>query len=90
MDDDDDDDDRVSSSNGSAQQYIPQSRFYSDFDVIEELGSGSFGNVFKVLSRLDGCMYAIKVAHRQAKGMLDKERMMKEVRWFGSYGPLLA
>mmetsp|Transcript_51326 Transcript_51326/g.77961 ORF Transcript_51326/g.77961 Transcript_51326/m.77961 type:complete len:718 (+) Transcript_51326:343-2496(+) len=76
---DDEDDDQVSSSNSSAQHYVPQSRFYSDFDVIEELGSGSFGNVFKVLSRLDGCMYAIKVAHRQAKGMLDKERMMKEV-----------
>jgi hypothetical protein len=79
----DDDDDQVSSSNSSAQQYVPQSRFLSDFDVIEELGSGSFGNVFKVLSRLDGCMYAIKVAHRQAKGVLDKERMMKEVCLFG-------
>lgn len=57
----------------------PPSRFYSDFDVIGELGNGSFGNVFKVLSRLDGCMYAIKVAHRPAKGMADKDRMLKEV-----------
>ena len=55
------------------------SRFYSDFDVISELGSGSFGNVFKVLSRLDGCFYAIKVAHRVAKGISDKDRMLKEV-----------
>lgn len=55
------------------------SRFYSDFDVIGELGNGSFGNVFKVMSRLDGCMYAIKVAHRPAKGMADKDRMLKEV-----------
>jgi hypothetical protein len=58
---------------------LPPSRFYSDFDVIAELGSGSFGNVFKALSRLDGCFYAIKVAHRVAKGIGDKERMLKEV-----------
>lgn len=57
----------------------PQSRFHSDFDVIDELGNGSFGNVFKVMSRLDGCMYAIKVAHRPAKGNADKDRMLKEV-----------
>lgn len=56
------------------------SRFYSDFDIIGELGNGSFGNVFKVMSRLDGCMYAIKVAHRPAKGHADKDRMLKEVR----------
>mmetsp|Transcript_16951 Transcript_16951/g.31362 ORF Transcript_16951/g.31362 Transcript_16951/m.31362 type:complete len:537 (-) Transcript_16951:201-1811(-) len=67
---------------GSETQQVaaaPPSRFYSDFDVIAELGNGSFGNVFKVLSRLDGCMYAIKVAHRPAKGVADKDRMLKEV-----------
>jgi serine/threonine protein kinase len=57
----------------------PPSRFHSDFDIIDELGNGSFGNVYKVLSRLDGCMYAIKVAHRPAKGNADKDRMLKEV-----------
>jgi hypothetical protein len=56
-----------------------KSRFYSDFDVIGELGKGSFGTVFKVLSRLDGCMYAIKAAQRQAKGNADRDRMLKEV-----------
>lgn len=56
------------------------SRFHTDFDVIGELGRGSFGNVFKVLSRLDGCMYAVKKAHRQAKGEADRDRMLKEVR----------
>jgi hypothetical protein len=55
------------------------SRFHSDFDVIGELGKGTFGSVFKVLSRLDGCMYAVKAAHRPAKGSSDKDRMLKEV-----------
>lgn len=68
----------------------PQSRFYCDFDVIDELGNGSFGNVFKVMSRLDGCMYAIKVAHRPAKGNADKDRMLKEVSTVaGSIAPCL-
>jgi hypothetical protein len=57
----------------------PKSRFYSDFDVIGELGKGSFGTVYKVLSSLDGCMYAIKAAQRKAKGPSDRDRMLKEV-----------
>jgi hypothetical protein len=75
-------DDSTETTNHSMQQQ--SSRFYSDFDVIGELGNGSFGNVFKVMSRLDGCMYAIKVAHRPAKGTADKDRMLKEVS-FGMF-----
>lgn len=66
-------------SDASMGKALPPSRFYSDFDVIAELGSGSFGNVYKVLSRLDGCFYAIKVANRVAKGIADRDRMLKEV-----------
>lgn len=84
----DQDSDRGDNSDGSSQnnnnsqtqiQQAPQSRFYSDFDIIGELGKGSFGCVYKVLSRLDGCMYAVKAAHRPAKGTADKDRMLKEV-----------
>lgn len=63
---------------------VTASRFKSDFDIIGELGKGSFGAVYKVLSRLDGCMYAIKAALRKAKGNADRDRMLKEVRKYHS------
>ena len=37
-----------------------RSRYLDDFQEIQLLGSGSFGTVCACLSRLDGCMYAIK------------------------------
>jgi hypothetical protein len=57
----------------------PKSRFHTDFDIIGDIGEGSFETVYKVLSRLDGCMYAIKAAQRKAKGDSDRDRMLKEV-----------
>lgn len=87
----DEDDSDLEMTTGGGNHSRSQSRFHSDFDVIGELGNGSFGNVFKVMSRLDGCMYAIKVAHRPAKGHSDKDRMLKEVsanglRFFSALG----
>jgi hypothetical protein len=64
----------------SDDERTTKSRFHSDFDIIGELGKGSFGTVFHCLSRLDGCMYAIKLTQRQAKGAADRDRMLKEVR----------
>jgi len=80
---DGDDDDCVEGghhNHGGSGKNSCKSRFYGDFDVIGELGKGSFGTVYKVLSRLDGCMYAIKAAQRKAKGPSDRDRMLKEVR----------
>uniref|UniRef100_K3WJ11 Protein kinase domain-containing protein n=1 Tax=Globisporangium ultimum (strain ATCC 200006 / CBS 805.95 / DAOM BR144) TaxID=431595 RepID=K3WJ11_GLOUD len=38
----------------------PASRFEQDFEVVESLGQGGQGAVFKARSRVDGCYYAIK------------------------------
>ncbi|KAL7498437.1 hypothetical protein ACHAWT_008849 [Skeletonema menzelii] len=49
-------------SGGSKRICLPnqRSRYTEDFEEIEFLGSGSFGAVCACLSRLDGCMYAVK------------------------------
>jgi hypothetical protein len=81
-DDDDDDSHLYLPSSSEKQQQQIQSRFHTDFDVIGQLGDGSFGTVYKCLSRLDGCMYAVKAAKRKAKGQADRDRMLKEVRTY--------
>eukprot|EP00978_Attheya_sp_CCMP212_P036864 scaffold170191_cov54-Attheya_sp.AAC.8 len=55
------------------------SRFSDDFEIVGELGQGSFGTVYKCLSKLDGCTYAVKAGRRKCKGVLDRDRMLKEV-----------
>ena len=37
-------------------------RLNMDFDVVDKLGEGSFGEAFKVFSRTDGSFYAVKKA----------------------------
>ena len=39
---------------------INRGRYINDFQEVQFLGSGSFGSVNACLSRLDGCMYAVK------------------------------
>jgi hypothetical protein len=36
------------------------SRFYKYFELLSVLGSGSFSDVFRCRSRIDGCAYAVK------------------------------
>lgn len=81
--DDEDDDPSILITTSSTSQK-PKSRFSQDFDVIGQLGNGSFGTVYKCLSRLDGCMYAVKAAKRKAKGTADRDRMLKEVSRSGA------
>jgi serine/threonine protein kinase len=37
-------------------------RFISDFEVLGKIGEGSFGEAFRVRSRIDGKLYAVKKA----------------------------
>ncbi|CAM9732894.1 unnamed protein product, partial [Phaeothamnion confervicola] len=55
------------------------SRFREDFEELAVIGGGSFGTVYKVRSRLDGALYAVKCTRRCIKGARDRDVMLKEV-----------
>jgi serine/threonine protein kinase len=50
------------------------------FDILSTLGSGTFADVYKVKSRVDGRLYAVKRHRRQFRGRRDREAAMSEVR----------
>lgn len=56
------------------------SYFEQCFIIEEKIGSGSFGDVFKVKSREDGNYYAVKVSKEKFKGRADREERLNEVR----------
>lgn len=55
------------------------SRFLSDFDMIQCLGKGGFGVVFEAQNKLDDCRYAVKrIVLPSSKD--NRERVMREVK----------
>ncbi|CAH8336810.1 unnamed protein product [Eruca vesicaria subsp. sativa] len=61
------------------------SRYLTDFHEIQQIGVGNFSRVFKVLQRIDGCLYAVKCTK---KLYLDSERRkaMMEVQALAALG----
>ncbi|XP_052042373.1 interferon-induced, double-stranded RNA-activated protein kinase [Apodemus sylvaticus] len=51
---------KVPPSDVLSNKYTLDARFKNDFEDIEEIGSGGFGQVFKARHRIDGKTYAIK------------------------------
>lgn len=56
-----------------------QSRYKSDFLEIAKIGTGDFGEVFKVQNRLDGCFYAIKKTKNPIIGSRTESKAIREV-----------
>ena len=56
-----------------------ESYFERQFHVDKIIGSGSFGDVFRVKSRSDGRYYAVKKSRYPFKGRTDREHKLKEV-----------
>ncbi len=50
----------MNSSKKSSRNSIEKSRFINDYEVLEIIGNGFFGTVYKCLNRIDGLIYAVK------------------------------
>jgi len=53
-------------------------RFRTDFSDVHHIGKGSFSDVFKVRSRIDGQVYAIKRLKRSCQGDADRQKCERE------------
>nr|XP_009404601.2 PREDICTED: wee1-like protein kinase [Musa acuminata subsp. malaccensis] len=62
------------------------SRYHTDFHEIEQIGCGNFSRVFKVLKRLDGCLYAVKQIIRQLRHDIERRYALMEVQTLAALG----
>jgi len=54
--------------------------FRQFFEIQERIGCGSFGDVFRCKSNIDGLEYAIKKSRRTYNGEADRARQLREVQ----------
>eukprot|EP00058_Branchiostoma_floridae_P027964 XP_002613455.1 hypothetical protein BRAFLDRAFT_71943 [Branchiostoma floridae] len=57
-----------------------RSRLHNEFEELEWLGKGGFGDVIKVKNKLDGCMYAIKRIPLDPKSKAFNRKITREVK----------
>ncbi|RCH92872.1 hypothetical protein CU098_002849, partial [Rhizopus stolonifer] len=63
---------------------IKESRYKTDFEELEFLGKGGFGEVVKARNRLDGRLYAIKKIRLDPKDSEDLKKILREVHSLSS------
>ncbi|CAN6909055.1 unnamed protein product [Brassica oleracea] len=62
------------------------SRYLTDFHEIQQIGAGNFSRVFKVLKRIDGCLYAVKYSTRKLYLDSERRKAMMEVQALAALG----
>ncbi|XP_019418128.1 PREDICTED: wee1-like protein kinase isoform X2 [Lupinus angustifolius] len=62
------------------------SRYHTEFHEIEQIGRGNFSSVFKVLKRIDGCLYAVKHSSRQLRLETERKKALMEVQSLAALG----
>ncbi|KAL9247179.1 hypothetical protein vseg_020637 [Gypsophila vaccaria] len=62
------------------------SRYRTDFQEIEQIGNGNFSRVFKVLKRIDGCVYAVKHSIKQLNQDTERRKALMEVQALAALG----
>ncbi|XP_025086559.1 membrane-associated tyrosine- and threonine-specific cdc2-inhibitory kinase-like isoform X2 [Pomacea canaliculata] len=61
--------------------------FEQVFDILGKIGEGSFGEVYKVRSKEDGQLYAVKKSREKFRGESDRKRKLQEVDKFEKLPP---
>ncbi|XP_034932498.1 wee1-like protein kinase isoform X2 [Populus alba] len=62
------------------------SRYHIDFHEIQQIGTGNFSCAFKVLKRIDGCLYAVKHSTRQLHQDAERRKALMEVQALAALG----
>lgn len=62
-----------------------ESYYEQCFDQITKVGEGSFGEVFKVKSKMDGCLYAVKKSKEFFRGENYRQERLEEVRRYEQF-----
>ncbi|KAL9697385.1 hypothetical protein quinque_000826 [Culex quinquefasciatus] len=62
-----------------------ESYYEQCFEQIAKVGEGSFGEVFKVKSKVDGCLYAVKKSKEFFRGEHYRQERLEEVRRYEQF-----
>ncbi|KAJ6319815.1 hypothetical protein OIU78_015258 [Salix suchowensis] len=62
------------------------SRYHTDFHEIQQIGTGNFSSVYKVLKRIDGCLYAVKHSTRRLHQDAERRKALMEVQALAALG----
>lgn len=65
--------------------HLRESYFEQCFEVVDRIGEGSFGEVFKVRSKEDGQLYAIKKSLQLYRGEMSRQEKIEEVRRYEQF-----
>jgi hypothetical protein len=67
-------------SSNSHDQISQYSRLHKDYEILDIIGSGSFGTVYRVRGKLDGINYAIKKSRRRPHNQNERTSQLVEVQ----------
>lgn len=68
----------IENKNNQTSDTAPEERFLEHFDIVEHLGTGSFGVVLKVKNHIDKRLYAVKIIKIPSDSKKEVEQLERE------------